>query len=58
MEETKVPLGNVMQTRFVVTVECKMALSDADLRFLEADIKRRLQIALVQKFASVDFKRS
>jgi hypothetical protein len=58
MEETTVGLGETRFDRFVVEVQCKVPLSDADMRFLEADIKRRLNIALVQKFASVNFKRS
>lgn len=44
-------------TRVVITVDCKVPLSEADLRFLELDVASRLQTTLVQKFASVIFER-
>ena len=52
------PAPEAAQTRFAIEVECKVALTDADLRYLEHEFKRRLHAALVQKFASIEFKRS
>jgi hypothetical protein len=45
------------ETRLVITVACKVPLSDADVRFLQIDMATRLQATLVQKIASVEFKR-
>jgi hypothetical protein len=45
------------ETKIVVVVTCKQALTEADLRFLELDLTRRLQATLVQKLASVIFQR-
>ena len=43
------------ETVLTATIRCKLPLSDADLRWIEADITRRLQSALVQKLADITF---
>jgi hypothetical protein len=45
------------ETKIVITVQCKVPLSEADIQWLQADMQRRLLAALVQKIASIEFKR-
>lgn len=43
------------ETKFTVTVECKVPLTAADLRFLQADINSRLYATLMQKIVDIKF---
>lgn len=45
------------ETKIIITVNCKAPLTEADVRWLQLDVTRRLETTLVQKLASISFKK-